>query len=342
MSPDRRAEEAVGTGGGSGRTARDVALSTARHGASQQRGQVRPCRRRFARSEPVGSAVGDGTLPTMQPVLALLLLVLASCGATSAPAPEPGLEPLRRAHAHNDYQHDRPLEDAADLGFTSVEVDVFPGEGRLLVAHHALELIFRRTFEDLYLEPLVTRLESSGTVLGHPLADQGGFLLLVDAKDDGEAVLALLEEKLSPHRRWLTRWVDGQLVPGELTVLLSGARPTEALRTRRERLVHLDGRPGEIGRLDAALAPMVSTSWRSSFRWRGKGEQPEEERRELEELVARAHAGGHRLRFWALPHDERVWEAVYAAGVDLLQSDDLERLARFLRSRAGVEGEQSP
>ena len=58
--------------------------------------------------------------------------------------------------------------------------------------------------------------------------------------------------------------------------------------------------------------------------------------------MARAHAGGHRLRFWALPHDERVWEAVYAAGVDLLQSDDLERLARFLRSRAGVEGEQSP
>ena len=126
-----------------------------------------------------------------------------------APGPrqrtEPGLEPLRRAHAHNDYQHDRPLEDAADLGFTSVEVDVFPGEGRLLVAHHVLELIFRRTFEDLYLKPLIARLEASGSVLGHPLAEQGGFLLLVDAKDDGEAVLALLEEKLSPHRRWLTR-----------------------------------------------------------------------------------------------------------------------------------------
>lgn len=278
----------------------------------------------------------------MKLFLALPLFVLSACHARPAPAPEPGLEPLRRAHAHNDYQHARPLEDAADLGFTSVEVDVFPGEGRLLVAHHALELIFRRTFEDLYLKPLVQRLESSGSVLGHPLAEQGGFFLLVDAKDDGEAVLALLEEKLSPHRRWLTRWVDGRLVPGELTVLLSGARPTETLRARRERLVHLDGRPGEIGRLDAALAPMVSTSWPSVFRWRGRGEQPPDERRRLEELVARAHAGGHRLRFWALPHDERVWEAVYTAGVDLLQSDDLPRLARFLRSRAEAESEQLP
>lgn len=278
----------------------------------------------------------------MKLFLALPLFVLAACQVRPAPEPEPDLEPLRRAHAHNDYQHSRPLEDAADLGFTSVEVDVFPGEDRLLVAHHVLELIFRRTFEDLYLKPLIARLEASGSVLGHPLAEQGGFFLLVDAKDDGEAVLDLLEEKLSPHRRWLTRWVDGRLVPGELTVLLSGSRPIETLRARRERIIHLDGRPGELDRFDAALAPMVSTSWRSLFRWRGRGEQPEEERRELEELVARAHAGGHRLRFWALPHDERVWEAVHAAGVDLLQSDDLERLARFLRSRAGAEREQQP
>ena len=276
----------------------------------------------------------------MPSVLALLLLVLASC--RGAPPRAAGPAPLLRAHAHNDYQHPRPLEDAADLGFTSVEVDVFPGEGRLFVGHDLRDLILPRTFEDLYLRPLVTRLEATGTVLGHPLAERGGFLLLVDAKVGGEDVLTLLEEKLSPHRRWLTRWVDGRLVPGELTVLLSGSRPTGTLRARRERLVHLDGRPGELGRLDAALAPMVSTSWHSRFRWRGQGEQPEAERHQLEELVARAHAGGHRLRFWALPHDERVWEAVHAAGVDLLQSDDLPRLARFLRSRTGAEAERRP
>ena len=44
----------------------------------------------------------------------------------------------------------------------------------------------------------------------------------------------------------------------------------------------------------------------------------------------------------ALPHDERVWEAVYSAGFDLLQSDDLQRLSKFLRNRAESSAEQLP
>jgi hypothetical protein len=33
--------------------------------------------------------------------------------------------PLPNAHAHNDYHHPRPLLDALDAGFCSVEADVF-------------------------------------------------------------------------------------------------------------------------------------------------------------------------------------------------------------------------
>lgn len=216
-------------------------------------------------------------------------------------------------------------------------MDVFPGEGKLFVGHDLRDLIIPRTFEELYLEPLVQRLERWGSVLGHPLAEQGGFLLLVDAKIGGEKVLHLLEERLRPYRRWLTRWSDGRLVPGEVTVLISGSRPTTRLRSQGQRLVHLDGRPGELGSIDSSLAPLVSTSWRAVSSWTGEGELPIEEQERLLKLVERAHAGGHRLRFWGLPHDERVWEAVHEAGVDLLQSDDLARLARFLEARVPEE-----
>ena len=39
--------------------------------------------------------------------------------------------PLANAHAHNDYEHERPLLDALDQGFTSIEADVFLVEGQV-------------------------------------------------------------------------------------------------------------------------------------------------------------------------------------------------------------------
>src|SRR4030095_12119754 len=43
--------------------------------------------------------------------------------------------PLLRAHAHNDYEHTRPLLDALEQGFCSVEADIYLIDGELRVAH---------------------------------------------------------------------------------------------------------------------------------------------------------------------------------------------------------------
>ena len=57
-----------------------------------------------------------------------LLLVTLSLllTASSAHAAEP--TPLLRAHAHNDYEHTRPLLDALECGFGSIEADIHLGE----------------------------------------------------------------------------------------------------------------------------------------------------------------------------------------------------------------------
>ena len=78
------------------------------------------------------------TLPflTMQksalsiPLSALLGALLLAQPCSSAP------RPLINAHAHNDYEHPRPLLDALDHGFCSVEADIYLVEGQLLVAHN--------------------------------------------------------------------------------------------------------------------------------------------------------------------------------------------------------------
>src|SRR5687767_16008437 len=62
--------------------------------------------------------------------------------------------PLVQAHAHNDYEHSRPLLDALAQGFCSIEADVHWVAGRLLVARDRKDTKPERTLERLYLEPL--------------------------------------------------------------------------------------------------------------------------------------------------------------------------------------------
>src|SRR5437764_15141577 len=77
----------------------------------------------------------------------LTLLVFAtSLWAGELPAP---IRPLTRAHAHNDYEHIRPLWDALDRGFGSVEADIWLTGDLLLVAHDKKQVKPDRTLEAL-------------------------------------------------------------------------------------------------------------------------------------------------------------------------------------------------
>ena len=70
--------------------------------------------------------------------------------------------PLLHAHAHNDYEHARPLAEALERGFCSVEADVYLVEGRLLVAHDRKDVKPERTLASLYLDPLRDRVRRGG------------------------------------------------------------------------------------------------------------------------------------------------------------------------------------
>src|SRR5262245_49224155 len=88
-------------------------------------------------------------------------LTVASAPARADDTPS-RVEPLPRAHAHNDYEHARPLLDALDHGFCSVEADVYLTDGALLVAHERKDVRPGRTLETLYLDPLRERVKANG------------------------------------------------------------------------------------------------------------------------------------------------------------------------------------
>jgi hypothetical protein len=57
---------------------------------------------------------------------------------------------------------------------------------------------------------------------------------------------------------------------------------------------------------------------------------PDAQKQKLREYVGKAHKHGRLVRFWATPEKEAVWKELLAAGVDLVGTDKLDELQKYL------------
>ena len=191
--------------------------------------------------------------------------------------PALAVEPQPQAHAHNDYEHDRPLLDALDHGFCSVEADVFAIDGELRVAHDRRDTKPGRTLQKLYLNPLRERIsKNGGTVYKNgPL-----FTLLIDFKTKGPETYALLQKVLADYRELLVAKKQNGKPP--VSIVISGNRPFELIEADKDRLCGIDGRLSDLdSKMSASLMPLISDNWRNHFQWRGEGEIPANEKEKL-------------------------------------------------------------
>lgn len=211
---------------------------------------------------------------------AVTTIAAAFAGAVAVPSYARATErggppaPLRRAHAHNDYLHERPLHDALSHRFTSVEADVFLVDGELLVAHEPETLDPTRTLRSLYLDPLRERVRANGGAVyrGHHRPVQ----LLIDIKTDGAAAYLELHRQLRAHRSMLSTYSQGAVRHGAVTPVISGDRaarvPMEAQKVRH---AFYDGRLEDLGgTAGASFIPLISSNWTTSFTWQESARSP--------------------------------------------------------------------
>ncbi|MEV0637584.1 phosphatidylinositol-specific phospholipase C/glycerophosphodiester phosphodiesterase family protein [Streptomyces sp. NPDC050619] len=243
--------------------------------------------------------------------------------------------PLWRAHAHNDYEHPRPLLDALDHRFGSVEADIYLVGDQLLVAHDPVDLDPTRTLESLYLEPLAARVKAN-----HGAVYRGyrrPLQLLIDIKTEGSSTYLELDRHLRRYKHLFTTYAHGRVLPGPVTAVISGDRaartPMEAQSVRR---AFYDGRLADLGTsAPASFVPLISDNWTLNFTWAGVGAFPDAERQKLRGIVQAAHARGQQVRLWATPDvagpaRDAVWTELLAADVDYINTDDLAGLEAFL------------
>ncbi len=270
------------------------------------------------------------------PVLFWLILLalgvkldhLAAAGLDSVPPARAGA--LLSAYAHNDYAHPHPLFDALAQGFNRVEADVWLVDGQLLVAHNLKAVQPDRTLAALYLDPLRALIQAHG---GQVFTNARTFTLMIDVKSAAEPTWFALRQLLQNYTNLLTSWSENRTHLNSLAIIISGNRAAKLLAAEPLRYAALDGRLADLpANPSPQLVPLISDNWTLHFKWRGHGDFPIDEKKRLRELVQQVHQQGRILRFWAIPDHPNAWRELQSAGVDILGTDDLVGLAKFLET----------
>ncbi|MBX5483543.1 MAG: hypothetical protein IRZ16_17105 [Myxococcaceae bacterium] len=282
----------------------------------------------------------------MRPLLFTLLAVAAvTASACSAPpevcvegssrtptplAPDPKAGLFAFTHAHNDYEHERPLEDALAQKFHSVEADVYYAGGLFEVSH--LGFGARGTLKSLYLDPLQAKVDERGSVLG----DGAPFTLWVDLKDAHDDLGDALAHLLDQYPMLTVFDADGTVTPGPVTVVLTGDRKMKEafVREHTPRRAIRDSNDFSPDDPPATSAwGFYALDWGRYLSWGGSGSVPAETSERLACIANKAHQSGYRVRLYNTPDTEAVWQASLDHGIDFLNSDRLAELKAFLESR---------
>lgn len=266
----------------------------------------------------------------MRLVLVLSILTFCACPPVLPDVDAGSPATVLFKHAHNDYEHGRPLFDALDRGFESVEVDVWLNGNDIGVSHNGAP--FKGSLTSLYLDPLKALVDRQGSVLrnGRP------FFVWLDLKQGDPTLLDLIATQLAAYPM-LTRFNDDQAATsGQVTVILTGDdRGKKALVDRPA--------PRPYVRDSNSYSPMdppsdnkwgaYALSYPAFIQWNGEGTIPAAQQRQLNNLLNGAHQLGRQVRLYGCPETKAWWRVAKASGVDFIGGDDLAGIAEVMAER---------
>ena len=152
---------------------------------------------------------GDAILPDVNPALQNILDQAHQAPLYTYPTSlTQGIIP-KLIHSHNDYWRDVPFYSALSIGAVSVEADVWLYDRTLHVGHEQGALTDQRTFESLYIDPLLDTLHrqnpQNSSFLNAPThngvfdtAATQTLYLFVDVKTDGPSTWPYVVRALEP------------------------------------------------------------------------------------------------------------------------------------------------
>jgi glycerophosphoryl diester phosphodiesterase len=75
---------------------------------------------------------------------------------------------------------------------------------------------------------------------------------------------------------------------------------------------------------------LASCRYSHFLKWSGRGSIPMEAKDRLTQYIQAAHQNDLKVRLWAAPDNTKVWKALLDCGVDLINTNKIQKLKRFL------------
>jgi alkaline phosphatase len=231
-------------------------------------------------------------------------------------------------HSHNDYSHAGPFRDAYREKANSIEADVFPVNGRLMVAHAREAIRPASTLESMYLNPIIALFQKHHhkTVSDDPAYT---FYLMIDIKENWEEVLPLLIKKLKAHPACFNRGIN----PMAVQVFISGERPPDSTFHTYPPEIMFDGLPGKKYRPpDLQKIVMISTDFHLYSSWNGTDTISAADEQKLKRVISGARQEHKPVRFWGAPDTPDCWKTLVSAGADVINTDKIKDCKVFLEA----------
>jgi alkaline phosphatase len=226
-------------------------------------------------------------------------------------------------HAHNDYQKPEPLTNALKNKVFSIEADIYLYNSKLVVAHDKNELPTARTLDSLYLQPIIELFRKHKGNISKDVNYSPA--LMIDIKENSEAVMTELVKLLSPHRSVFDRSVNSKAVQ----IVISGDRGPLAKWKSFPAFILFDGRPYEV--YDSATLHRVAFISDSYLNYINAQDSTSR----LEQLVSKIRGIGKLLRLWAIPDNPTSWKRLQQLGIDIINTDKVEECRNyFYQSRS--------
>ncbi|MET6997984.1 family 43 glycosylhydrolase [Chitinophaga defluvii] len=228
----------------------------------------------------------------------------------------PHVYSMSMAHSHNDYERSKPFYEAAALKCGSIEADIHLKAGTLYVAHDEEDIQPQRTFEQLYLRPVLKQMARNH---GKVYADGSPLQLLVDIKTDATTTLQALQRMLMPYRNYF----DKSKNPYAVTIVLSGNVPPASEWHHYDPIFFFDGRPNIMYDSTAMKrVALISANFRDYAPLNNaKDSVSPANWIKLQEVVNQAHKAGKPFRFWGTGSDAYNYQRLLELGVNYIGTD---------------------
>lgn len=250
---------------------------------------------------------------------------------------------IPHGHSHNDYMQKRPLYEAIELGYGSLEIDVcLDKHNQIRVAHSTVFLSSKKTIEEMYFDPIVKMIKEKDTLFKY--SGSAPLTLMIDIKTQADSTYIHLKKIFIKYASFITQYKNDQIIYwAPLKICISGNKPWSAMLKDSLLFAKMDG-PFFLGGPDSSLSDFMdinknqvrlmeraSTHYKKYLEYKKHFKTEEDLLLDMQVINSLYGEIGIATRFWGVPNTEKKWKVLLLSGVRWINVDKLKKFALFYK-----------